>query len=75
MDLSLVGLSGPVVVSVMAGGVSDVSFGYCESFEGETFCFITHSVQNPIVWQDPLVFLPASISASQSAAARFSLPC
>ena len=46
-----------------------MSFGYCESFEGETFCFITHSVQNPIVWQDPLVFLPASISASQSAAA------
>ena len=65
VDLNIAGITGPIVVSELASGVNDVSFGYSEYFFGFYYNFTEYSVQNPIVWQDPLVFLPATLSASQ----------
>ncbi len=62
VDLSTAGITGPVVVSEMAGGVNDLSFGISEYFDGFYYNFTELSVQNPIVWQDPLVFLNAGVS-------------
>jgi len=44
------GISGPVELHMVAGGYNDLSFK--ESFFG--FTFITYSIQNPIVWSDPI---------------------
>ena len=62
VSISTLGLDGPVVVSVVAGGTNDVSFSF--SFFGYTFVFPL--VQYPIFWQDPIVFLPATLTASQA---------
>ena len=62
VTLSTEGLTGPVVVSVLAEGDNDLSF--VEIFDG--FVFSTRSVQNPMFWQDPTVFLPTHLSASAS---------
>ena len=58
--------SGPVVISVLAGGTNDLSFSesFCEF--GECFSFVTPSVQYPMYWQDPAVFLPTHLSASET---------
>ncbi len=66
VNLSTAGLTGPVVLSIVGIGANDVSFGYCESYFGEEFCYSDVAVQNPLIWQDPVVFLPASLSASAS---------
>jgi subtilase family serine protease len=68
VHLNIAGLTGPIVVSVVADGANDVTFGYCETFAGETFCYADQALQTLIVWQDPVVFLPATISASLSSA-------
>lgn len=52
--------SGPVVVSIIAGGTNDVSFEICLGSP----CIGAPSVQYPMYWQDPLVFLPTHLSAS-----------
>ena len=44
------GISGPVELHMVAGGYNDLSLK--ESFFG--FTFITYSIQNPIVWSDPI---------------------
>ncbi len=67
VNLDVSGLTGPIVVSELASGVNDVSFGYSEYFDGFYYNYTERSVQNPIVWQDPTVFLPATISQSASA--------
>ncbi len=64
VDLSTAGLSGPVVLSIVGIGANDVTYGYCYSFIGEEYCYADYAVQNPMIWEDPLVFLPASLSAS-----------
>jgi subtilase family serine protease len=52
--------SGASTVSIVAEGVNDLTFQYC--FFG--FCFGTPSVQNPMYWMDPMVYLPTHVSAS-----------
>jgi subtilase family serine protease len=64
VNLDVTGLTGPIVVSELADGVNDVSFGESEYFDGFYYNFTEQSVQNPIVWQDPTVFLPATIAQS-----------
>ncbi len=64
VDLNTSGITGPIVVSIVGIGANDVSFGFCETYDGFTYCFTEHAVQSPLIWQDPLVFLPASLSAS-----------
>ncbi len=64
VNLSTAGLSGPIVVNILGVGANDVTFGYCESFDGFSFCYADEAVQRVLLWQDPLVFLPASVSAS-----------
>jgi subtilase family serine protease len=64
VSLSTTGITGPVVVNILGVGSNDVTFGYCETFDGETFCFADHAVQRVMSWTDPVVFLPASVSAS-----------
>ena len=61
VDLSTAGITGPIQVSLVAGGTNDLSFSLC--FFG--FCFEIQSV-NLITWSDPIVFLPATISQSAS---------
>ena len=58
VHLSTAGLSGPIVVSVRAEGANDLSL--VEIFPG--FFFKIPAVQDPILWQDPTVFLPAHLS-------------
>ncbi|EQD44525.1 subtilase family protein, partial [mine drainage metagenome] len=53
VDLSTAGITGPIQISMVAGGTNDLSFGYC--FFG--FCFESQSV-GQITWSDPIVFLP-----------------
>lgn len=60
VDLSTVGLTGPIVVSEMASGANDLTLTEC--FFG--FCFTFGAAQNPIVWQDPTVFLPTHLTAT-----------
>ena len=64
VNLDVAGITGPIVVSELAGGVNDLTFGYSEHFDGFYFNFSEASVQNPIYWQDPSVFLPATLSQS-----------
>ena len=64
VHLNTTGVAGPVVVSVVGIGANDVSFGYCETFDGFTSCFVSDAIQSPMTWLDPLVFLPASLTAS-----------
>ncbi len=59
VDLSTAGITGPIQISMVAGGTNDLSFGYC--FFG--FCFESQSV-NQITWSDPIVFLPATLTSS-----------
>ena len=59
VDLSTAGITGPIQVSMVAGGTTDLSFGYC--FFG--FCFESQSV-GQITWSDPIVFLPATLTSS-----------
>ena len=58
VNLSTAGITGPIQVSNVAYGTNDVSFQQC--FFGS--CFGLISVQNPIVWSDPITFLPATVS-------------
>ena len=44
------GISGPVELHMVAGGYNDLSLKY--SFFG--FSFVSYSIQNPIVWSDPI---------------------
>ena len=55
------GISGPVELHMVAGGYNDLSFK--ESFFG--FTFITYSIQNPIVWSDPINVGPATQGNNQ----------
>ncbi len=68
VNLDITGLTGPVVVSELAGGVNDVSFGYSEYFDGLYYNYTEYSIQNPIVWQDPTVFIPATLMQSAAGA-------
>ncbi len=63
VNISTAGVQGAVVVSILAGGTNDLSFTF--SFFGFTFSFMDQ--QYPIYWQDPLVFLPASLTQSAAA--------
>ena len=62
VNLNANAITGPVVVNILAGGTNDLSFRECFSI----FCFVTASVQYPMYWQDPNVFLPATLSQSGS---------
>jgi len=64
LDLNTTGITGPIVLTITGVGVNDVTFGYCYSFFGESFCYKDEAVQNPMTWTDPLVFLPATVSAN-----------
>ena len=64
VNLSTAGLTGPIVVSEVAGGTNDVSFSYSFCFFGFCFSFAIPHVEYPMYWQDPTVFLPASLSSS-----------
>ena len=64
VNLDISGITGPIVVSELGSGVNDLSFGLSEYFDGFYYNFTERSVQNPIVWQDPSTFLPATISES-----------
>ena len=64
VNLDTTGLSGPIVVSELAMGANDLSFGESEYFDGFYYNFTEYSEQNPIVWQDPSVFLPATLGQS-----------
>ena len=52
--------SGASTVSIVAEGANDLTFQVCFS----SFCFGTPSVQNPMYWMDPMVYLPTHVSAS-----------
>ena len=60
VDLSTAGITGPIQVSMVAGGTNDLSFTECF---GSVFCFQLTSV-NLLVWSDPIVFLPATLTSS-----------
>ena len=60
LDLSTAGLTGPIQLSLVGSGTADVSFSFC--FFG--FCYVFGGASSPIVWSDPLVYLPATLSAS-----------
>lgn len=64
VNLSAAGLAGPVELSLLASGTNDLTDMFC--LEGGLYCQGTYSVQNPIVWADPIVFLPATLVASQT---------
>ena len=61
VDLTNLSSTG-AVVNITAEGVNDLSFEYC--FSG--FCFGTLSVQDPMYWMDPLVYVPTSLSLGTS---------
>ena len=62
VNLSTAGITGPIQVSIVASGSNDLSFVECFS----VFCFTGGATQATIIWSDPLVFLPATLTASQA---------
>ncbi len=52
------GMTGPIVLSVLASGVNDVKETACFG----SFCITSGAIQDPIVWSDPAIFLPGSVS-------------
>ena len=59
VDLSTLGMSRPIQLSVVAMGVNDLLATMCF---GALFCVSSGGIQDPIVWSDPAIFLPASVS-------------
>ncbi len=60
VDLPTANIQGAALVTVTAVGSNDVSFSFC--FFG--FCFTFGGVENQIIWRDPIVFLPTTLTAS-----------